>query len=717
MSGIAACLASPRQYMAWKASSTSQEVTDLITTIPPPASVSTEGFAIRDLGDYWSPSLAMEWNREASAEVDRFAEAIKGRYVAFDLDLGEIGAHDLWLPFVEACCFHRLLSSTFDELNPSGVQVFTERRGGGYWDLTAHEDVFNAVAHEMALSRAMEISALSLPETVPLIRGLTKENKQRAEWGANEVASERSEMICGAIGCISDGMLGNLEMGALLQESSGRVGWLRVTEHPVAPLSRIALDGLKKLPWDTSEVLTDAREKLDKVLNDLYEVAEPDSYQRILYAPGLRFVFLNMLDRFPGYMNYAGIGALLAKGHAATSWVLSSCAFGPMRSLAHGMQQAGGRPYSIHHTGMNLAADASQNRNRGSDIPTLVWGEEDAAYVTAAGTPALPIGSLRRDLHMVREKCIQKSRCQPWRGDILLYPFGNSNVVSATSHPRLCIHTLSRLKQMADGMGDDRLVIRPHPGDDQAPWEEAVTASRGRMVMGRGALDDVVARCDVAVMMGFTTTAALNTIAQGVPNLILTEGMSPFLTPILLNGGAEPHASMEGLIGRINELKSDIRERQALVDQQRAFVVKTIVATGEDAVRNVLELIERDEAPLTSDPALGGLLDAFRIVDAAVSVPRPSIAPRKELIALRRRWRHETMPDLPLDWQKTGRLLLNMLAWGPGGESNRTATQPPRGLRAAWWTYLLWRCMPSDVRPKRDVLHEYILHHLRMNRA
>jgi hypothetical protein len=138
------------------------------------------------------------------------------------------------------------------------------------------------------------------------------------------------------------------------------------------------------------------------------------------------------------------------------------------------------------------------------------------------------------------------------------------------------------------------LVVKCHPAESAAPYEQAARSSRKVTVMSAGTdLAELVACADLIVTVN--STAALEAMALDVPGLVLAlpNNLSPFVDAGALAGVSHP-ADIRMAISR---LLYDEKERLVLAQARRTFIDRYgIVSTGgaaARAARTILQLVGR----------------------------------------------------------------------------------------------------------------------------
>ena len=292
--------------------------------------------------------------------------------------------------------------------------------------------------------------------------------------------------------------------------------------------------------------------------------------------------------------------------------VLGHDSFVRERLLEAVAAHAGVPVVSYAHSGL---APPFQFRNiTGRADRILVWGTQEAGLLTRFGVGEDRIAIIGRR----RPKAMPPlPRARPTV--VFLTAAVNFDLAAAVSRPSPHLETWDQLVSLASRRDDLDFVLKPHPSYDHFELYEAV-ANGGIRIERTATLPEVLPRTSVAVLVNYTTTAAVDAMAAGVPVLYLRTAVldTPDRRDALAGTPCEV-ASVAALEVAIDRLVDDVEFLVTTLAWQRQFVDSMFGPEEWSPEQRALSEIDRASAPM----ARGAESDRPPLLHAALSAQMP----------------------------------------------------------------------------------------------
>lgn len=400
-------------------------------------------------------------------------------------------------------------------------------------------------------------------------------------------------------------------------------------------------------------------------------------YPEIFSNPYLEFQFLRILDEIQVAAHIGAAFGSVLDVLRPSLLILGHEAFTQERMLVRQAQERGIPTVSLFHGG--LGHSVGRRGIVGTADHVLVWGESDARLLECYGVDTARIhtvGSLQYAKKFSQIGHVntveQVSGCRDVAKRRLGLPTGKpvvafltasvcSGFASIIANPPGHRKAWMELVQMLENRPDITFVIKPHPGFDHYEFYRHLNrrAPKNMVLLESASLDEVLATAEVAVLVNYCTTAALEAILAGIPVVFLRKEILPLNSreDSLKEHGAAPVSSVEELESMLDRLLHNDIARAAVIDDAK-WVLRQYLGERD---RPILPRIEAflDQVTLETLPAVENHLqarggDSFAIELAEAERMLWECAGPSEYLHAIRNLRVSTVDDSQLDvWNET----------------------------------------------------------------
>jgi hypothetical protein len=551
------------------------------------------GAPVVDLVGYMTPAVARELLELAWALCAELAEAWKGRAVFHGCDIVERMQNDMFYLFLTALRCEHMVRCALREHRPERVVHFKEMAEAFLWDPPEPPpDMFNAAVAWCAEREGIPATAVDGPRPAPPAAAAPDPGPAAPAKplpGVRPIAllvsaHFRSEMMPLVRRVIKD----ERNEWVVLSDAAGPIkGVVRMDASLLDGLPLVAApfrDTVEMLRDEGLPVLTGGGKRDLAVINE---------------NPRLRFAWDRWTRRLlAGARRYAR-AELLCKALQPRALVTGYDFEGGVRCFQQAFLDAGVPVISIDHVGLSLPS--SQRRNRGARAHVAVWGEHDARGQERFRGPnrrAFRVGCMRSELAETLERS-QPGASRPARtmpsSRVVFFTSKRAQMWGTSVDTSRYLETWLGLARLGARRREWDFIIKPHPRyDNDRFYERLIAHVPGGMRLLACRAREALADAGVAVLMNTPSTVGIEAVAMGVPLVYLRDslldgarGHSP-----LEDGGAVVVRSVSDLEAELERLSCDAPYRASVCERARTWLSSVLQATGEAAVRNMLEATE-----------------------------------------------------------------------------------------------------------------------------
>lgn len=365
-------------------------------------------------------------------------------------------------------------------------------------------------------------------------------------------------------------------------------------------------------------------------------------YPEIFANPHLEFQFLRSFDEIQvAACIGAAFGAVLDVLQPSLL-ILGHDAFTQERMLVWQAQMRGIPTVSMFHGG--LAHSAGWRGIVGTTDHVLAWSESDKRLLEYYGVDSARIyavGSLQYaqkysevdKVHTIGQasnrRALAKRRLGlPTDQPVVAFLTAATStgfagiIVDLPSHRK----TWAKLVSMAENCSNITFVIKPHPSYDHYEFYRQLTirGPKNMVLLESAILDDVLVVTDIAVLVNYCTTAALEAQLAGIPVVFLRNAILPLHSreDSLKEHGAVPVTKLKELESTLDNLLQNDIARTAILDDAK-WVLRQYLGEKDNPVmpriEAVLDQISQASLPAVDDRLRVGIGErySFELAEAA----------------------------------------------------------------------------------------------------
>ncbi len=618
-----------------------------------------------DLWQWTNPALHEECENRAWDFANRIAQTLRGRLLDGPCDLAAECATDLVRSFCSYLVIRKATSGAIRDRKATLVSHGSEMRiidSGILPQIPA--DTFHAAVAAAADDcgvRREEFSVATAQETASSLKG-----DEVAEWANVRNPPESVDTIC-----FSEG-LGIAEQEWLLRCAADRTDWLMIsTAPPPVPFPHASLHLLRWLPFTSAlDGWSFGRDELElqAPLRDVLAGSFPEMFD----SPHVAFLWRCFRDIMATGSRSRRQAVWMARALRPRRVVMGYDLLGPARCAVSGFRELGIPVLSIDHVGIAAKSVALSYRDTKTDLS--VWGECDAetrAAVRGSRAQVHVVGSLRR-AH-AEATALKGSAQEDPKVVFLTATTSVPELMWAWLMPDAARSAWADIERAFANIRNARLVIKPHPRYDDYELYTDMASRNSAWKIDRRAPEQALADAAIAVLVNVQSTVAVDVLRRRIPLIYFDSGtFESAASPLKSDQIIQCHSAGE-LLNRAQALLNDAHARSAALASQDAFLQRVLAATGADAGRRALSVVQKLNPPPESPPAEFERA-GFEVVSAIEKILVGAAESTHPLIVALRKWaglsKTHRCAELPAD-ASWGFSLMKIAAWGHRGVSDR----------------------------------------------
>ena len=377
--------------------------------------------------------------------------------------------------------------------------------------------------------------------------------------------------------------------------------------------------------------LQDARRHLAK---NRLEYRGP--YPEIFANPYLEFQFLRILEEIQVAARIGAAFGSVLDVLRPSLLILGHDAFTQERMLVREAQERGIPTVSLIHGGLWHSVGARGIVGAADHV--LVWGENDARLLECYGVePARihTVGSLQYAQKYLqvdqvctvgqganRRTAVKRRMGLPTEQPVvaLLTASTSAGFAQVIANPAAHRKTWTELVRIAESRPDITFAIKPHPSYDHFEFYRHLTrrGPENLVLLESATLDDVLAAAEIAVLVNYCTTAALEAMLAHIPVVFIRNAILPLNSrqDSLKEHGSVPVTSLEELELILDRLLQDDVARHAALEDAKWVLHQSLGEKDRPVLAltgTVLDQIAQDSLPPVDDHWRSGAGDTFAV--------------------------------------------------------------------------------------------------------
>ena len=632
------------------------------------------------------------------------AARLVGRVILNSCDLVERMKYDLFQPV--RCALH--VSLMADRLlareKPKEIWCFEEMSTSFIWDpIEQPPDVFNAAVAGTAERRGVRInlikgsSAVEQPHEVELLDfHESSAQKPLPDARIDYLA------VCPAYDFIE------LELLLRSVPEADQSRWMVVTDPVHMNKFNLPSADYHQLFWMPFDL-----GNIPEIAGELEKNGwpQPDFDEEILSMllknPRLHFVWGSFCRSLVTGGRACALGSYLGRAVQPRITLVGQDIMGVTRCFMEGMWSTGVASIANWHAG--LGHNYNYRRHIGVRGPVACWGEYDSAEIKLWRDPdarIFPVGTMRadfKDVELAEERQNVQAGVASLRRIVWL-----TTKVADVSEPLADMvrhmKTWEKLLAWARRNPDWQFEIKAHPRYDYVEWYRDLITVRGltnvRIVTQNAR--EVLQGADAAVLVNYPSTVAMDACAMHVPLFYLKEANYSWATGLLEGKGIAVVESVERLESECTRLFSNSEMAATMIEQQKQFMARALIAQGEHAVRNMRKAVDDcASTPGVPEPVAAWMLRLMSVVLSMSYGFKTVASNRKSLLNMRREGQLLSIPAESTDaMREWGRYVMEEIIRRRTVCSN-SASRPELIMA-------VYRTLPSHIRPEIRFLRRWL---------
>lgn len=360
-----------------------------------------------------------------------------------------------------------------------------------------------------------------------------------------------------------------------------------------------SLAELQSFPFDTRTALA----AIDAVVAEARGEWE-DGPACIFENPHMEFLWDSFGRWLKAGVHTYHLGKLAARAYRPHAVVTGSDVAGSVRAFTRALRAEGVPVISIDHWGIKM--DETHLRHQGALNHAMVCGQYELAGHRAwrpSEVQVRALGTLRQGMQFEWGEPRDVSR---GRKRIVLFtsqPVMHGHMMTWV-HPRAFKQSWMQLLDLFRQHPDWEVIIKPHPYSDHFGFYESPAFQDVPNVCMRRDLStqDALEEADLAMIINIHTAVLPEILVNRVPVIYLKDAVAYPPCEQMEDGGAVVLDRVEDLEATTERLLEDEAFREETLEKARDFLSKVVVATGTEALVNLVRFVD-DVAEAPTRPA------------------------------------------------------------------------------------------------------------------